>query len=307
MGREVVAYRTAAGVACVVDAACPHMGAHLGHGGTVEGERLRCPFHDFRFDTDGACVYTPYGHAPPAAARVRHWPVRDRNGFVLAWFDEAGREPWFEVPPVPDTTGWSPLRVGSWTFEGHPQETTENSVDLGHFVAVHKYADVEILADLATQGPYLTARYAMRRAASEFGGGTLRVEFEVQVHGLGWSFVDVRIPDLGLHSHHYVLPTPIDGERIELRVALAMEPPARPAQVSPALALLPRPLATWIVAEAAWRGYRNDVSQDLAIWQNKAYVHPPALAKGDGPVGRYRAWARQFYPDPASVAVAAGG
>jgi len=25
------------------------------------------------------------------------------------------------------------------------------------------------------------------------------------------------------------------------------------------------------------------------------YVDNPALAKGDGPVGRYRQWARQFY------------
>jgi hypothetical protein len=41
--------------------------------------------------------------------------------------------------------------------------------------------------------------------------------------------------------------------------------------------------------------YAHDVSQDVDVWENKIYVHPPALAKGDGPVGPYRAWATQFY------------
>ena len=50
-----------------------------GHGGTVEGELLRCPFHDFRFDTGGACVSTPYGHAPPSAARLRHSSQEERE------------------------------------------------------------------------------------------------------------------------------------------------------------------------------------------------------------------------------------
>ncbi|MEM7437558.1 MAG: Rieske 2Fe-2S domain-containing protein, partial [Myxococcota bacterium] len=45
MGLEVVAFRTEAGRPCLSDAFCPHMGAHFGHGGTIEGETLRCPFH----------------------------------------------------------------------------------------------------------------------------------------------------------------------------------------------------------------------------------------------------------------------
>lgn len=300
LGREVVVYRTAAGVACVADAYCPHMGAHFAKGGSVDGEKLRCPFHDFRFDTKGHCVSTPYGHAPPAAAKLRQWPVHDRNGFVLAWFDEAGRAPWFEVPDIPTDASWHPLKVSSWTFPGHPQETTENSVDIGHFAVVHKYTDVEVLKDLVTDGPYLNARYAMRRGNDLFGieGPSFRAEFEIHVHGLGWSFVDVSIAELGMRSRHYVLPTPIDGDRIELRIAYAIQDLPEPGRVSPAFRLLPRKLATRLVGAAAWRGYQGDVAQDLDIWTNKAYLHPPALAKGDGPVGRYRAWARQFYVEP---------
>lgn len=298
LGREAVALRTRSGDVRVTDAHCPHLGAHFGHGGTVEGETLRCPFHDFRFDGAGACVSTPYGFEPPAAARLGCWPVRERNGFVLAWFDAAGGPPSFEVPEIGDAEGWSPLWQRPYTIATHPQETTENSVDLGHLMVVHGYTDLEILRPLRTQGPYLNVRYAMKRRADVFGmaGRRIRAEFEIHVHGLGWSFVEVDVPELGVRTRHYVLPTPIDGERTTVRLALAIRRLEAPAKASPFLALLPNVLATRLVGAATWRGFTHDFEQDLPIWAHKRYVHPPALARGDGPVGRYRAWARQFYP-----------
>src|SRR5688572_18786269 len=57
-GRDVVLFRTESGRAAAVDPYCPHMGAHFGHGGCVKGETLVCPFHAFRFATDGKCVGT---------------------------------------------------------------------------------------------------------------------------------------------------------------------------------------------------------------------------------------------------------
>ena len=44
-GQDLVAFRGDDGVARVLDAYCPHLGAHLGHGGVVEGASIRCPFH----------------------------------------------------------------------------------------------------------------------------------------------------------------------------------------------------------------------------------------------------------------------
>jgi hypothetical protein len=45
MGREVVLFRGEDGVPALMDAYCPHMGAHMGKGGKVCGSALRCPFH----------------------------------------------------------------------------------------------------------------------------------------------------------------------------------------------------------------------------------------------------------------------
>jgi cholesterol 7-desaturase len=44
----------------VVDAYCPHLGAHLGDG-EVKGSCIICPFHNWSFrGDDGSCVDIPY-------------------------------------------------------------------------------------------------------------------------------------------------------------------------------------------------------------------------------------------------------
>jgi cholesterol 7-desaturase len=57
LGHELVLFRTASGVAVVLDAHCPHLGAHLGDG-RIEGEADSLPVHGFCFAAAGACVKT---------------------------------------------------------------------------------------------------------------------------------------------------------------------------------------------------------------------------------------------------------
>lgn len=53
---ELIARRDAIGAIRVYDAFCPHQGAHLGFGGAIDQDCLRCPFHGFYFDAEGRCV-----------------------------------------------------------------------------------------------------------------------------------------------------------------------------------------------------------------------------------------------------------
>src|SRR5215471_2778688 len=161
-GVELVLFRTASGQACAMAAYCPHLGAHLGYGGRVEGEQLRCPFHGFRFDTTGQCVATGYGAKPPLAAKIRTWPLREVNGILLCALTPDGATPSWEIPQL-DTVGWSPLVHRRFVLSSHPQETTENSVDLGHFAAVHGYRSVSMRRDVVTDGSYLSTAYSAQR------------------------------------------------------------------------------------------------------------------------------------------------
>ena len=66
--------------------------------------------------------------------------------------------------------------------------------------------------------------------------------------------------------------------------------------LAPVFKFLPHRLIETIVHRAAMRGFQDDVLQDFDIWNHKTSLDKPVLAKGDGPVGTYRKWARQFYP-----------
>jgi nitrite reductase/ring-hydroxylating ferredoxin subunit len=288
-GHELVVFRTHAGQAAVLNAHCPHMGAHLAYGGTVEDETIRCPFHGFCFDTGGTCVKTGYGTKPPPKARTRAWPLLERHGVLLVFFDPLGRAPTWEVPEV-DMAGWTPLRHHDFDLRSHPQEIAENSVDLGHFRHIHGYEEIDERAPLETTGPYLHARYGFRRRRRAVGSfRDISVSLEIHQHGLGYAIVEAQT-SIGMLGRQLVMATPTDPDRIVLRIGNSIRR-ATDGPRSPLLSLIP---TRWLAA-LAFAEFRRDVEQDLIIWNNKRHVSPPALAAGDGPVGAYRKWARQFY------------
>ena len=298
-GDEIVVYRTASGAVRAVKAWCPHLGAHLGKGGTVEGETLQCPFHGFRFEGNGRCVRAYPGQEGAIKRGLETLPVLERNGWLMVWGDLQGEPPWFEPAPV-DLEGWTPLEVRSWRLRSHPQETTENSVDTGHFVAIHGYSDVEIHAPLRVDGAFAEATYGMARP-NPYSAllAPIRTRFHVQVWGLGYSQVDIEVLDYGFRLRLFVLAQPRDGEEIDLRVGVQMR------DVGAAPTWLPDWVPTlWLTRllnRASTAEIAADVSDDFEIWANKIYVHRPALARGDGPIGRYRAYARQFYRSAAQA------
>ncbi len=283
-GRDVVVFRTKSGAVGAVDSVCPHLGAHLGRGGKVCGENLRCPFHGFEFDRSGACVRTAYGGPPPRRARAVVLPGMERNGFVLVW--SGSRPPAWEVPELADE-GYSTPDMRTFRLRGHPQETTENSVDIGHFAVVHGFSEVAVEAPLVTEGPRLTAAYSMKHGLGIAGAG-FRTRFAIEAWGLGYSFVDVTA--LGLRTRHWVLATPVGRGEIDLSLGVSVPTLSLRTRAGRALAQsLAAPLRRVILGI-----FVHDTRADFPIWNAKRYVASPALAKGDGPIGRYRAWAGQF-------------
>ena len=315
VGRELVLWRTRSGRAAAMDAYCPHLGAHFGHGGRVHGEQLRCAFHGFCFDTEGRCVATGYGSKPPPNAEIATWPVREVNGMVLVYYASDGAAPDWDVPAL-ETRGWSPPYYRRFELSAHPQETTENSVDLGHFAHVHGYREVRMLRDVITDGPYLSTAYTSHRTVpllSRWSQVHFDFDFETHIHGLGYSQVDVRVRGFDIRARLWVLPAPIDAQRLCLHLAASGDGSGN--DVHRLLRWIPRRLRATGVGLGLLLGLVVDARQDFAIWQHKRYVHPPALALGDGPIGKYRTWAAQFYGgqlsavgrQPSAIAQRGGG
>jgi hypothetical protein len=221
---------------------------------------------------------------------------------VFVWLDPRGTEPTWTIPEL-DMSEFSKLKGHRWALRGHPQDTTENSVDIGHLTVVHGYERADQIGELKTEGPYLNVRYSMTRPLSVLKRkvGRVHAEFEIHVHGLGYSFVEVIIPMLGIQTRHFVFATPIDDHRLELRAGLAVRRFDVTPGIHPVLATPIRRLIEPLFLEQAFTSYLHDIQQDFDIWNNKVHVEQPALALGDGPIARYRKWATQFY-EPASVA-----
>jgi len=286
MGQEVTVFRTQSGQAYAVDSFCPHLGSHFGYGGQVRGEMLECGFHGFQFNGQGTCVRTGYGTPIPPRAKLRTWPLRESDGLLLVYYHADAKPPVWEVPSV-GVDGWTKLLYKSFTLYDHPQETTENSVDLGHFTFVHHYSDPRTLKEFETNGPYLSTAYAFKRPLRILGFKLSEYDFEFETHiyGLGYSLVDVRVPLFRVIARLWVLPTSMDDERITLRLALRLKKWVLPLGG----------LASLIAADAILNGFVHDARQDFPIWEHKRYTDPPALAVGDGPIGKYRQWVKQFY------------
>lgn len=283
--RDLAIYRTDSGVLRVVDAFCPHMGGHLGRIGEVKGEALRCRFHGFRFDVEGRCVGTSYDGPPPAKARLDAWSVREMGGLILVWFDARGLEPQWQLPQLEDE-GWSGLTWRRYALATHPQETSENSVDFGHFTQVHGFATGRITREIAIDGPHLNTAYAVERHMPWFGikfmpKFILKVDYDVQVWGLGYSQVNVHLHQFGAKLRFFVLSVPKDGGHEDLMLGAAIQ--SRFGPLDP------------LVRNIAHGFLCLEVEQDIEVWETKIFRDPPALASGDGPVAHYRKWAKQFY------------
>lgn len=267
-GREVVAFRTGSGSLGVLDAHCPHLGAHLGHGGRVVGEALRCPFHALHWGVDGRCVGADDTPSPGMRAAARTWPVREMHGALLVYYGANGTQPRWEIPPLA-MQGWSEVRSETLRFPGHVIEVAENGVDRRHFMAVHGYRDVSEF-EVSVEGPVM-------RSSFGFVKDGIAQRFDTLVYGLGYAITDLTILELGIHARVILLSNQVDAQTVDFTVCTSVEG---------GLAWIDRFLSAIV----------DDVRKDLPIWAHKRRLARPALIPSDGPIATYRSFARQFYP-----------
>jgi phenylpropionate dioxygenase-like ring-hydroxylating dioxygenase large terminal subunit len=290
-GRDLVAFRGADGSPAVLDAFCPHLGAHLGLGKVQDGT-LQCRFHGWRFDGSGSCVYLPENRRIPPRARASRWPVTEVNGQIMIYYHPDRADPSWEFPRFEENSkpGWTPFRPGPrWMIRSSPQEILENAVDLNHFSVLHGQQTISAQSlAIETDGPYLIHRtfqvYNIFKLARMISGDVTG-PLDVHMYGLGAAVnrtvVHARI-DLEYAFAFFI--TPVHEELVEMRSTLAMTQ-------------LGSRLATMLLRHKAMIEGRRTIAQDTPIWERKAYWSQPALGEGDHRIMPYRRWAAQFYDD----------
>lgn len=281
LGRRLVAYRGEDGGAAIFDAYCPHLGAHLAIGGRVVDGALACPFHGWEFERSGRCRRIPYAKRIPAQARLRAYPVSERNGALWFWFDPEAGEPDFEVPVLPE---WGSAEWGSawhhtvWAVRAHPLDILENGIDWPHSAPVHGFDAPRGV--FAFEGPLYRWGADTGKTIELLDAQREDFRFRVETWGLGLSHVHYD----GLFSVLFQIgQTPIDARttRIAFSILSRARDRADP-EIGPALA---RYVADNI----------RTFEQDFPIWEHKTFRARPLLCDGDGPIPAFRSWAAQFY------------
>lgn len=280
-GRELAVWRGEDGKARVLDAYCRHLGAHMGHGGKVNGNLLECPFHAWRYDETGSVREIPYAKTiPPQAKRpCGGWPTTEANGFVWIWYHPTGEAPMWEVETFPETSDpdWTPYERYDWIVHSPLQFMAENAADSAHFKFVHgtaTFPDAEMSFDGHRRSGLVKAK--MGTPKGEIDGEIANASI-----GPGQSWTRFR----GISETLLVAgTTPVDRDRVRVRFAFTQPR----AQTEGPLAGLARALIKDITKQ---------FDQDKVIWDRQRFVEKALICDGDGPIGDFRRWYYQFYAE----------
>jgi 3-ketosteroid 9alpha-monooxygenase subunit A len=282
-GKDFVLFRGEDRRATLLAAHCPHLGAHLGYGGRVEGNDIVCPFHAWRFAASGRCTDVPYASRIPPRAAVDAYPVREHSGMILGYFGAPGTENDYEVPEIEemDDPAWTPLQRAHIEIATHPREVIENVADHAHFLPVHNTLidDFEVIID----GPRATQRsvgrgYNLKNEPIPVVSVATYHGPAVQLTRLQWAY------DMVLINAHI----PIEENRLLLRFGVMLK-------AGVGVTLPPEVLDAHIAAA------RDGYFEDVAIWENKRWRDKPIFADGDGPIGEVRTWYSSFFESHADA------
>ncbi len=89
LGEQVMVYRAESGEPVALEGRCPHRFAPL-HLGTIELDRVACPYHGLVFDRSGACVHNPHGDIPRKRSSGPT-PVVERSGVIWVWMGDPAK------------------------------------------------------------------------------------------------------------------------------------------------------------------------------------------------------------------------
>ncbi|UDY22207.1 Rieske 2Fe-2S domain-containing protein [Nocardioides sp. Kera G14] len=299
-GGKLVVWADSKGEVHVLDGFCRHMGGDLTQG-TVKGDNIACPFHDWRWGGDGKCKEIPYARRVPLRARTQRYETVVRNGQILFWHDPEGSAADHDILP-PELPGladgeYTPFNWNVVEINGsHCRELVDNVVDMAHFYYVHFAfpTDFRNVFEGTQATQYMKSVGRPDKAAEQGGyaGEDLFLSSEATYYGpaymINWLETDYK----GFKTEVILINChiPTGPTSFSLHYGLSVRKPEG----------LDDATADYI-AKKYTDMFGSGFLQDVHIWENKAPVQNPLLCEEDGPVYQLRRWYEQFYVDVADI------
>jgi phenylpropionate dioxygenase-like ring-hydroxylating dioxygenase large terminal subunit len=138
LNEPVVFYRGEDGRPIALEDRCCHRHAPLSRGRLV-GDAVECPYHGFTYDASGKCILIPGQAKIPEEARVKSYPVVERNHWIWIWMGD----PALADPDKIEDFHW--MDDPNWRAKGERLDLKgnyvlliENLLDLSHLSYIHK-------------------------------------------------------------------------------------------------------------------------------------------------------------------------
>jgi len=138
MNEPIAIFRNAEGKICAVEDRCCHRGAALTAGKVVENG-LQCGYHGLVYDGEGKCVEIPGQDMIPSIARIKHYPVVEKQEFIWIWMGD----PKLATPEtivdwhIHDQPAKYPHRKAVMPIKANYLMMIDNLMDLTHLGYVH--------------------------------------------------------------------------------------------------------------------------------------------------------------------------
>ncbi len=298
-GTKLVVFADSEGKLNILDAFCRHMGGDLSQG-TVKGDSVACPFHDWRWGGKGKCTSIPYARRVPPLARTRAWTTLEQDGMLFVWHDPEGQAPGEEDMYIPRIEGalsdeWSDWVWYTTEVDTNCREIVDNIVDMAHFFYVHysfptffknvfegqvasQFMRGQAREDMRPHASGTPRMLGSRSDASYFGPSFMIDDLVYQYEGYDVESV--------LINCHY----PVSPDKFVLMYGIIVK---KSEQFQGD--------AAEKMANAFGGFIAKGFEQDVEIWKNKTRIENPLLCEEDGPVYQLRRWYDQFYVDRAAV------
>lgn len=232
---------------------------------------------------------------------LRQLPVHEAGGFVLAWYDAAGRAPDWRIPDelfAPAHAG--PFVRSEFTFDVPVQILNEDNFDTGHLYTWHNVADV-VSSLPVVDGPTISITHDFTRHSIFFEKPlpkalswlsqpiTSQYGSTLYGHGLTYSYIDIF--NLGISLQDFIWCTPISAGRTLYTTFLRRRFPA--GRRAP----LRRLLDALTFRFSVRRLRQEHLHEGRGFWENQSRDHVPILTEAERRLLEpYWQWCRQFEP-----------
>ncbi|MFD1522883.1 Rieske 2Fe-2S domain-containing protein [Pseudonocardia yunnanensis] len=197
LGEDLVAFRDTNGRVGLVQENCPHRGASL-YFGRNEECGLRCPYHGWKFDADGACTDMP--SEPPTSVfkdkvRITAYPTHESGGIVWTYMGPADT-----MTPFRDfgTDSLEPEHVQATKMHSTCNwvQAMEGNLDTSHISWLHQFNGVDNIPDDGSDKP----GYPSNPMSWKFWRHDRAPRLEVEDTWYGFKYVGIRETPNG-HTH----------------------------------------------------------------------------------------------------------